>query len=47
MPQCGQKTRRRDGDKGVPFIEGDNSWHKRTPTKEELALALEALGGNA
>jgi transketolase len=33
--------------KGVPFIEGDNSWHKRTPTKEELALALEALGGNA
>jgi transketolase len=33
--------------KGVPFIEGDNSWHKRTPTKEELALALEVLGGNA
>lgn len=33
--------------KGVPFIEGDNSWHKRTPTKEELYLALEALGGNA
>ena len=33
--------------KGVPFIEGDNSWHKRTPTEEELALALEALGGNA
>ncbi len=33
--------------KGVPFIEGDNSWHKRTPTKEELSLALEALGGNA
>ena len=33
--------------KGVPFIEGDNSWHKRTPTKEELVLALEALGGNA
>jgi transketolase len=33
--------------KGVPFIEGDNSWHKRTPTKEELAQALEALGGNA
>lgn len=31
--------------KGVPFMEGDNSWHKRVPTKAELSLALEALGG--
>lgn len=31
--------------KGVPFMEGDNSWHKRVPTAEELEEALEALGG--
>jgi transketolase len=34
--------------KGVPFMEGDNSWHKRVPTKEELAAAigfLEAANG--
>jgi transketolase len=34
--------------KGVPFMEGDNSWHKRVPTKEELEAAigfLEAAGG--
>lgn len=31
--------------KGVPFMENDNSWHKRVPTKEELDTALEALGG--
>jgi transketolase len=31
--------------KGVPFMENNNSWHKRVPTKEELVAALEALGG--
>ena len=31
--------------KGVPFMEGDNSWHKRVPTAAELAEALKALGG--
>ena len=34
--------------KGVPFMEGDNSWHKRVPTKEELQAAigfLEAANG--
>jgi transketolase len=31
--------------KGVPFMENDNSWHKRVPTKEQLDTALEALGG--
>lgn len=31
--------------KGVPFMEGDNSWHKRVPTAGELAEALKALGG--
>jgi transketolase len=30
--------------KGVPFMEGDNSWHKRVPTKEELDEALRVLG---
>jgi transketolase len=29
--------------KGIPFMEGDNSWHKRVPTKDELAQALAAL----
>ena len=33
--------------KGLPFMENDNSWHKRVPTDEELALAVEVLGGNA
>ena len=31
--------------KGVPFMEGDNSWHKRVPTAGELSSALAALGG--
>jgi len=31
--------------KGVPFMEADNSWHKRVPTKEELEEALRILGG--
>lgn len=30
--------------KGVPFMENDNSWHKRVPTDEELQRALVALG---
>lgn len=30
---------------GVPFMIGDNSWHKRVLTKEELTTALAALGG--
>jgi transketolase len=29
--------------KGIPFMEGDNSWHKRVPTKDELAEALKVL----
>jgi transketolase len=29
--------------KGVAFMEGDNSWHKRTPTAAELARALALL----
>jgi len=29
---------------GVPFMVGDNSWHKRVPTEEELKAALEAIG---
>ena len=31
--------------RGVPFMIGDNSWHKRVPTAEELHRALEAIGG--
>ncbi|MCX7787350.1 MAG: transketolase [Spirochaetes bacterium] len=31
--------------KGVPFMENNNEWHKKVPTKEELELALSALGG--
>jgi len=33
--------------KGIPFMENNNAWHKRTPAKEEVALAKEALGGDA
>ncbi len=29
--------------KGIPFMEADNSWHKRVPTKAELEAALAAL----
>lgn len=32
--------------KGIPYMEGDNSWHKRVPTEEELHQALVALGGD-
>jgi transketolase len=31
--------------KGVPFMIGDNSWHKRVPTKEQFEEAMRALGG--
>lgn len=31
--------------KGVPFMEGDNSWHKRVPTNEERELAMKFVGG--
>lgn len=30
---------------GVPFMAGDNSWHKRVPTAEEYQEAVRALGG--
>jgi transketolase len=30
---------------GVPFMVGDNSWHKRAPTAEEYQEAMRALGG--
>jgi transketolase len=30
--------------KGVPFMEGDPSWHKRVPTDAEYAAAMAALG---
>ena len=33
--------------KGVPFMENDNSWHKRVPDKEQLGKALAALEGGA
>jgi transketolase len=29
--------------KGIPFMETDNSWHKRVPTKDELEQALAIL----
>ena len=31
--------------KGVPYMIGDNSWHKRVPTKEQFEEAMRALGG--
>ncbi|HOL88411.1 MAG TPA: transketolase [Anaerohalosphaeraceae bacterium] len=30
---------------GVPFMIGDNSWHKRVPTAEEYQQAMRILGG--
>ena len=30
--------------KGVPFMENDNSWHKRVPTKEQYDEAMKVLG---
>lgn len=31
--------------KGVSFMENDNSWHKRVPTKEQYEIALKELSG--
>jgi transketolase len=33
--------------KGVPYMIGDNSWHKRVPTKEQFEEAMRALGGES
>ncbi len=30
---------------GIPFMIGDNSWHKRVPTVEEYREAMRVLGG--
>ena len=30
---------------GIPFMEGNNAWHKRVPTDEEHQLAMSILGG--
>jgi transketolase len=30
---------------GVPFMVGDNSWHKRVPTEDEVYRALTEIGG--
>jgi len=30
---------------GVPFMIGDNTWHKRVPTDQEFKEAMRALGG--
>jgi transketolase len=32
---------------GVPFMVGDNSWHKRVPNEDEVARAMEAIGEQA
>ncbi|MBN1926088.1 MAG: transketolase [Prolixibacteraceae bacterium] len=31
--------------KGIPYMEGNNAWHKRVPTDEEQKLAMSILGG--
>ena len=31
--------------KGVPYMEGNNAWHKRVPTDEEHQIAMSILGG--
>lgn len=31
--------------KGLPFMEGNNAWHKKVPTVEEHQLAMSILGG--
>ncbi|MBN2165919.1 MAG: transketolase [Marinilabiliaceae bacterium] len=31
--------------KGIPYMEGNNAWHKRVPTDEEHQIAMEILGG--
>jgi transketolase len=30
---------------GIPYMEGNNAWHKRVPTDEEHQLAMSILGG--
>lgn len=32
--------------KGVPYMEGNNAWHKRVPTDEEREIAMSILGGS-
>jgi transketolase len=32
--------------KGIPFMENDNSWHKRVPSKEQYEDAMKILGNN-
>jgi transketolase len=31
--------------KGIPYMEGNNAWHKRVPTPEEHRLAMSIVGG--
>jgi transketolase len=31
--------------KGIPYMEGDNSWHKRVPTAVEVDAAIASIGG--
>lgn len=31
--------------KGIPYMENNNAWHKRTPTAEEVEIARAVLGG--
>lgn len=31
--------------KGLPFMENDNSWHKRVPSVEQMEQAIKVLGG--
>jgi len=31
--------------KGIPYMEGDNSWHKKVPSDEQVLLAMQALEG--
>jgi transketolase len=33
--------------KGVSYMEHDNSWHQKAPTKEQFEIALRELGGEA
>lgn len=33
--------------RGLTYMENDNSWHKRVPNDEQLAIAMKVLGGNA
>ena len=31
--------------KGIPYMEGNNAWHKKVPTSEEREIAMSILGG--